>query len=79
MENDETKQKQTPAEVLDHLEDHCGEKITSKRLRFYILEHMKRQQNELDKLRHVIRAVVDNPRLDVYDPRTHKPHKLRNT
>lgn len=63
---------QSANERLKEIEQHYGGEIENKRLRFHILEELKRERAKYERLKSAVKSLslIDNP--GVYDIKTHK-------
>ena len=57
-------------DIIKRVEDHCGDTIKPKRLRFHIIETLQREINKRESLERRIHHVLNGAA--TYNPKTHK-------
>ena len=57
-------------DIIKQLEEHVGSRVESRRLRFHLVETLRRAYDDLEELQTKISAVLDGQ--DVFDPKKYK-------
>ena len=63
----------TGHDILKRIEEHCGQKVENRRLRFHIACELDRHIEEANRIQGSIEAIFDGSK--TYDPTTHKAIK----